>query len=982
MQSRHEVYSKPTLAAQRRLSLLALIGVPFLAILGLAAFACWSPSSRFLIPEQGGEWILYPVPPRATGTPAFLAQHTLFKRTFTLPQKPTWSRLRFKPFASCSIKVNGSSPSVAVARRPNEMFTREVTEQLREGENEIEVLVANTVGPPALWLCLDGTDFSIGTDEQWTASLDGATLCAALLAGQTLPFRPGNQLAGAHRTIESFRNCLPTLILFALISAAVMIYFARRSPGRVRLPGRSPLRAALIVVMIAWAILFLHNTFFVPVFPTGFDVDKHLEYIRYIQTNKSLPLADEGFEMHHPPLFYAISALILKVCGLSVHDSRAVIVLRLLGLGIGLAELLLAAACIRRLFPDQPAPQLVGLALAAFLPAHIYVCHYITNESLAMLLCTAAILSCLVILDIETSAAKVTSPTLASGRSRSKGATTSFRTTSLLNYAVLGLCLGAALLTKVTSLVVVGVVFLVLLGGLLAGQRNSSKVRLSGIALAFLTTVLVSGWHYVRVWRHFGSPLVGNYDAASGFAWWQEPGYATLGSLFGFGRALVAPFYSSIASLPDGLYSTLWADGLCGGEPFWKERPPWNYNLMSAGVLLSIVPSAMILVGLITALFRQARKPQAAWFLILGIGGGLVSATYYQYLRYPYSGHAKAIYCLPGLIVLCALGAIGYSVIARLGRVAALTVATLLGTWVCATFASFWIRPDSPVTYTWAGYKFTQRHHPDKALASYRKAVELDAYSIEPKLQEGWLLAQANQDAEARQIAQNVLVRMPEQPEALLLQGTLCQVEQRYQEALRYLRRASELQPDQPLVYPRMGKVLMILRRRDEAIQAFRESLRVNPGRSPADHANLGALLAQKGETEKALAQYQQALSFIPDFPPWNADVAWILATQKASSRLDVEEALRRSQEASHRTDGRDTACLEAYAASLAALDQYVDAVKIAKRAEAVARLSKQVERLPQIEHEIRSYEAKKRYRTETPFRTEPYPNIAPRPSR
>jgi tetratricopeptide (TPR) repeat protein len=855
----------------------------------------------------------------------------------------------------------------------------DITKQLRPGKNVIQALVKNRQGPPALWLCIEGADFSIRTDEAWTASLNGASECAAHLAGESLPFRPGNPLAGANRTVESFASSLKNLVLIALLCAA-LISIANFTLGPRLALGSPllPLTMALWFVCALWVVLFVHNTFRVPVFPTGFDADEHLKYIQYIQKKKALPLAEEGFEMHQPPLFYALSAGLLTIFGRTLPSSGGLEILRLLGLGLGLSTLFLVAACMRLLFPDHRGKQIVGLVLAAFLPAPIYICHYITNESLLMMLGTAAIYLCLSTLNDK--AGKLNSEVRVSRaddrESRIEPSPTG--KTSWIRCLALGLCLGAALLTKVTALILVVCILLVLTCRLLVRRETNSAVWLRDVGLTLMVTILVSGWHYVRVWRHFGTPLVGSFDSVSGYRWWGDPGCVTLGNLLRFGHSLASPFFSGAESLPDGLYSTLWGDGLCGGVISWRFRPPWNYDLMTAGYMLALVPTLMIFLGLLTTIVQQAREPRATWFLLLVILTGLVSGIVFHYLRYPYLCHVKSIYGLPGLVTLSAFGANGLERIIRLGRVAGLIAITLLGTWASSAYASFWIQPASPATLTWIGYRESEMKHPDKALVSFRKAAAIDLNFIQARLDEAWLLAQAHKIVEVRQMAEGVLRRAPDHPEALLLLGVVNQAEGRYREALHYLKLASEQAPDHPLVYARMGRILMDLNRRDEAIQALRESLRVDPGGAPANHANLGILLAEAGKTQEALAQYRLALAFLPEHPHWNAELAWLLSTQAEPDQLALEEALRRSGEACRRTGGRDSACLEALAASLAALKDYSDALRVATHAEEVARTTGQKKALLRIEQEMRSYKIQKRCLGCAPLRFEAYPAIAP----
>ena len=65
-----------------------IVGIPLVAISCLAVFACWSPNSRFLVPQAGAEWIIYPVPPRSNVNDA-IEQHALFSRQFELAHRLT-----------------------------------------------------------------------------------------------------------------------------------------------------------------------------------------------------------------------------------------------------------------------------------------------------------------------------------------------------------------------------------------------------------------------------------------------------------------------------------------------------------------------------------------------------------------------------------------------------------------------------------------------------------------------------------------------------------------------------------------------------------------------------------------------------------------------------------------------------------------------------------------------------------------------------
>jgi len=862
-----------SLITQRRLTLAVLVSVPVVAVLLLGWFALRSPRSRFLPSDGPAQWIVYPVPPRVPIVLGGIEQHAVFRGSVDLAEAPASARLRVRGFSDCTVEINGRPIILPAVAQWKQVRAADVGEYLHVGTNEIRALVKNDIGPPALWLAIDGPGWSVASDDRWSVSLDGAIECPAHPAREQLPLRPGNPVADDIQSVESLKSKLPVVLVGTLVSAVVLLlaYAAARHKVPLQLLGfgLSPVGAGLLAASVLWMLLFSHNTYQVPLFPLGFDSAYHLKYIQYILDNKTIPLADDGWQMHHPPLFHLLAAGLLWACRLSTQDPGALVIFRLMGLAAGLGELALVAASMRLLFPAKPGLQLAGLALAAFLPAPIYMCHYITNEPLGMLLGTAAVYCCLRVLHDERPTAS--------------------------QYALLGCCLGLAQLAKLTNLVVTGVVLLVLAGNLVARRERNVLNWLSSLGLTSLTTFLVCGWYYARVWEHFGTPFVGNFDPISGYHWWEYPGYATPAYLFGFGHSLVHPFYSALHSLPDGWYSTLWCDGLCAGMDRRRYGPPWNDDLMAASSLLALVPTFLIVLGLVAALVQLVRRPRAEWYLLLGIAGGLATATYYQLLRYPYNGLAKAFFELSGMITFCALGALGMDLAGRMGRVVSALLAILLGTWACSAYASLWIEPGSAATQNWAGLQYLLMNRYADADLSFRRALKADPHSVSARLS----LAVAGMQArgqitdQARKLIEDVLHDHPDNPDALWGMALFLQTEGRMDEALENLQRASVLAPDHPLVYSHMGAIYMRQARFPEAITAYRQALRITPDYAPADHANLGLLLAQTGQIEEAVAQYQQALRLRPDQALWSADLARIRATPGQGKPLNAPAALR-----------------------------------------------------------------------------------------
>ena len=329
----------------------------------------------------------------------------------------------------------------------------------------------------------------------------------------------------------------------------------------------------------------------------------------------------------------------------------------------GIAQFVLVFATLRLIFPNSPILQLVGGGMAAFLPMQLYMAHYPSNETLSALLVSASLYFALRI-------AKTGPATWKS-------------------YCVLGLSIGAALLTKATAVLVVPFIVLVLARQLVC--ERAPVARWAGaLGSMLLVAVLICSSHYIRVSR-YGSPLVGGSDPVTGVSWWQDDGYHTISYFARFGEKRVHPLFSATASFFDGLYSTLWGDGLCSGVSDLTVRPPWNYNLMCAGYLLSLLPTLLLLVGAITSSWELFREPRSDIFIFVGLCLAVAMALVYYNLRVPCYGSAKAFYGMSALVPLGFFAAVGWNLVTDGKKWRQLPVAILLAVWAMNSFGSFWI---------------------------------------------------------------------------------------------------------------------------------------------------------------------------------------------------------------------------------------------------------------------------------------------------
>src|SRR5207244_6087389 len=169
------------------------------------------------------------------------------------------------------------------------------------------------------------------------------------------------------------------------------------------------------------------------------------------------------------------------------------------------------------------------------------------------------------------------------------------------------------------------------------------------------------------------------------------PGYHTATDYLRFGRSLAHPLFSGFAGFADGIYSTLWGDALCGGASSLSFA--WNRQPMVAGYLWAVIPTVLILVGVVAAIVWFIRKPSGQLFVLLGFWVGLVLGLIFMTLKVPSYAQAKAFYGLSALMPLCFFGALGWETLTR----ARVWLRFILGApalvWAMNSLATYWIVP-------------------------------------------------------------------------------------------------------------------------------------------------------------------------------------------------------------------------------------------------------------------------------------------------
>ena len=905
-----------------------------IATVGLGWLCLRSSRINFLPPSAAAEWILFPNAVEI-GAHAVASLDTSFNREFTLDAPPRSGQLRVRGARRVDVKINGTRVDLPVIANWKDVTEADVQSLLRPGLNLIEARVFHDTGPPALWLALTADEITVRSDESWRASFAGSAWRTAALASKPRIPGPGNAIAGGETTMTSLRAVWLIWLAFAGGAAGLLAgghwWFRREKFVRFRMP------AVLIALAVLWVLLFLNNARLMPMH-AGFDSQAHLDYIQYLQEHRALPWPNDGVQMFQPPLFYLVSAGVLAILKIPAASGAGVLLVRSLTMVFGIAHFSVVFFSLRLLWPQHPGRQLIGLTLAAFLPMNLYLSHYCTNETLAALLVSLSIYLTLRML-------------------RQNDA-------SWWQLALLGLTSGAAALTKFTALLVLPFIVAALAARFFSRRTSAGEWR--KLTVVPLLAVLVSGWHYFRIARHAGRLVIGGWDPASGFVWWQEDGYRAPGYFLRFGESLVRPYFSASASFADGIYSTLWGDGLCGGVSAMISRVPWNYDLMTSGYLLSVAPSALILIGVGVGTVQWMKRGGAERFVLAGFAFAILCGLIYVNLRVPAYASVKAFYGLSALTPLAFFGALGWDRCTR-GRMAIqVASAAALLVWAMNSYASVWVR-ESADQLVYRGLRSLDDGG-TSAASAFTEAIERDPSNATARRFLAPLLAASGNVDDAVLQAERATELAPLNSACHLQLASVLGTKGEIESALAEVRRALELGIEDANAHRLLSFFLLQRGANPEASTAAGDGIAVSPFNADL-HYTLAVSFARSGEVVRATNQFAYALLLRPTWPearenlhkallvslrdpqhlreleetiPDSAtllgELAWLLATSSDASLRHGPAAVRVAERAARLTSAKNPELLDTLAAAYAETGRFGDAIRVAEEALALAR--------------------------------------------
>ncbi|MDY7041558.1 MAG: glycosyltransferase family 39 protein [Chloroflexota bacterium] len=421
----------------------------------------------------------------------------------------------------------------------------------------------------------------------------------------------------------------------------------------------------IIVIVILFLVLATTYSVITPIFEAS-DELWHYPMVKYIADHWRLPVQDPANvgpwrqEGSQPPLYYVIGALatfwidtsdmaevrwlnphvdngLITEDGninLVVHSPReafpwrstvlAVHVVRLLSVLMGAGTVLLTYLTAKELLPEREDVALGAAAITAFNPMFCFISGAVNNDNLTMLLCAAALLQLIRLLDKS------------GGLEEWKPAST----LPLSHFTLLGLTLGAAVLTKESALGLLPLTALAI--SYLAWRRRSWRTFFVGGTITAGLVALVAGWWYWRNLVLYGDWLgLETFIAILG----QRAAPATLRQLWGERLGFMMAYW-----------------GLFGGVNV--PLPGWIYDVLNG---VAVVAAAGLIVRLIQLMVHYLRprnlKPETwnpeliAGYLLLLAWPAIVVVSWSRWATVTWSSQGRLVFsAISAWSVLTALG--------------------------------------------------------------------------------------------------------------------------------------------------------------------------------------------------------------------------------------------------------------------------------------------------------------------------------------
>ncbi len=172
----------------------------------------------------------------------------------------------------------------------------------------------------------------------------------------------------------------------------------------------------------------------------------------------------------------------------------------------------------------------------------------------------------------------------------------------------------------------------------------------------------------------------------------------------------------------------------------------------------------------------------------------------------------------------------------------------------------------SPEIHNNLGRIYLRDGEPQKALAEFEQALELDKNNAEALLNIASIHQGEGKTELAEHFVQRALAVDPNSVGALAQLAEIRRDQGQLDEAIRLFGEALAIDDSQPFLFMGAGDVLQRAGRFEQAVQAFQSVLELEPDSFKARY-NLGVTYSNMGRVDEAIAIYEQALELAPKDP-------------------------------------------------------------------------------------------------------------------
>lgn len=187
-------------------------------------------------------------------------------------------------------------------------------------------------------------------------------------------------------------------------------------------------------------------------------------------------------------------------------------------------------------------------------------------------------------------------------------------------------------------------------------------------------------------------------------------------------------------------------------------------------------------------------------------------------------------------------------------------IAIMLGTFALVVTSGFY------VGYRFFWDKYDRASRVDSEVNKWAQVLSKEPQNYDASVKLGWAYYEKGEMDQAFKYTKAATEIKPEEPAAIYNLGLIYYQKKQYNEAREIFQKLSEKYQKNAAVWLSLGQANITLGKSDEAIKALEWLVSgIEPTSSNGHHA-LGEAYEQAGQKEKAIAAYQTALKFDPQY--------------------------------------------------------------------------------------------------------------------